>query len=999
MDSVDPIPLFSNASASTLPRASLTTLIVRDSRSWPSVLLPFVEPLNGTGGESVDRSSATISPDGQHPALLSCWRRIEAQINSERQLPHLGPDSHHRVLGLGLGDLLAQVVPGSNVHFMTSFLPCVFSGHSHNVDIHTLPQRETVTALLTLPIDLLGVTASESEEESESNDNESSRLSDMQDDLDDEGSASAVSTLSSYQRSSQQFSSGSSELVYGSESSSLVPSTSSDTFSEAHLLLPRYPSDCIPVAAFCIATYDEVYGIVASALMQRHTLGIDAPLLSLAFSPDTWKVQLVIGWPSSRTNHDCVDLHIAHAPLTQGEDHGLGVFDVSNFASLHALVNFLVAHAPALATPVANAQELIRSQSPPERPVLRADGAAVGSARLDFRTRIEAWLRGFSSSDLPDTLSQEERPREHAQVNTSGLDLKDLKDERDKILQDIASPDECSVLVFYPEYRQGRRMTSEKSYPAPADVTVFEALVENNVVLHAWPTPDFPDDLSGINMTKMICEDYVYAYKFPESIDSDASVGLSSQNSQAWDDYTHAVAEDDRLRDAAGIPPVRVTAASRLDILRILPEVVRICENAQRDVHPTGSRQNWDALLQLCLQDATNVALPFSHIRSDRSIPFPRNAYCDATHKNPWSFTRQEPLTRPFRENFYGLRWCPPKVSLSTGPAWLRRARAELQETIAEELSSRVNCAGDWMIRQVEEKSLYGGLLINLRVLDSAAEASCDTVAFLSISDVFCVDRADKESVRLIAEFSIIGRYTPNRPSRHSFTWNDAGNARALNATYPSSQEDENMTSSDDYAESYNELPLPLLWLEDSMVHGSFDDAFNQSRYRILSSGRFLAALGIYDLPIFAIATAGSKAHLLCGWATKSAPNPEPCDVLVHIADINCPVWDLQDTNEAIKFCAFLLRLRHLHARRLREAFDACREEFTHAWQCDPTTRRFQWTLQHQQRDALLKDLYVKRKTQEDKSRYWRPRIHEVEELMEALEVPAAAESSVLARV
>ena len=51
---------------------------------------------------------------------------------------------------------------------MTSFLPCVFSGQSHHVDIDALPQRETVTALLTLPIDLLGLTTSESEEESES---------------------------------------------------------------------------------------------------------------------------------------------------------------------------------------------------------------------------------------------------------------------------------------------------------------------------------------------------------------------------------------------------------------------------------------------------------------------------------------------------------------------------------------------------------------------------------------------------------------------------------------------------------------------------------------------------------------------------------------------------------------------------------------------------------------------------------------------------------------
>ncbi|KAI4293580.1 hypothetical protein K525DRAFT_245037, partial [Schizophyllum commune Loenen D] len=661
---------------------------------------------------------------------------IEAQIISERQLPHLGPDSHHRALGLGLGDALAQVVPGSNIHFTTSFLPCVFFGQSHHVDIDALPQRETVTALLTLPIDLLGLTASGSEEEeSESNGNGSNRLSDTQVDLDDEESASDPTRLSASLRSSHHFSSGSSAPISDDGSSSLVASTSmefaSDSFSEAHLLLPRYPSDCVPVAVFCIATHDELYGIVASALMRRHTLGIDTPLLSLSFSPEAWKVQLVIGWPSTRTDHDCVDLHIAHAPLTQGEDHSLGVFDVSSFASLRTLFNFLVALAPALATPMADAQEMIRSQSLPERLMRRADGAAVGSVHHDFQARIEAWLRGFSSSDVPDSLSQEE--------STSGLDLKDLKDERERILQDIASPDEYSVLLYvrplfirscatedefgikflsrapsrakrfisteiarrvllpspkvlghpiagagvplelltfvcdpdhvwsqyllwpvtrhtcpraavHPHPHADARpaaMTSERliqlTVPSPTSRvesvlvlttsesaslpamklggrlvarlflvkdletstarnslesrdrrvnwlsygiackkrpsiryyaplgsnqgTLWEAigtgqaaiqtgtyhhflmvLLESNAVVHPWPTPDFPDDLSGIDMAKTICQDYVYAYKFPESTNGDGLDAFSAKASQAWGDYADAVAEDDTPR-------------------------------------------------------------------------------------------------------------------------------------------------------------------------------------------------------------------------------------------------------------------------------------------------------------------------------------------------------------------------------------------------------------------------------------------------------------------
>ena len=67
----------------------------------------------------------------------------------------------------------------------------------------------------------------------------------------------------------------------------------------------------------------------------------------------------------------------------------------------------------------------------------------------------------------------------------------------------------------------------DENYPAPADVKVFDVLLENNAVVHPWPTPDFPDGLSGIDMTKTICEDYVYAYKFPESTNGDGLDALS----------------------------------------------------------------------------------------------------------------------------------------------------------------------------------------------------------------------------------------------------------------------------------------------------------------------------------------------------------------------------------------------------------------------------------------------------------------------------------------
>ncbi|KAL1741827.1 hypothetical protein HDZ31DRAFT_66537 [Schizophyllum fasciatum] len=46
--------------------------------------------------------------------------------------------------------------------------------------------------------------------------------------------------------------------------------------------------------------------------------------------------------------------------------------------------------------------------------------------------------------------------------------------------------------------------------------------------------------------------------------------------------------------------------------------------------------------------------------------------------------------------------------------------------------------------------------------------ASCDTVAFLSIPDIFDIDVADHEKIQKVADFGLIGPYLPGRPLRYS---------------------------------------------------------------------------------------------------------------------------------------------------------------------------------------------------------------------------------------
>ena len=84
MDNVDPLPLFRNASASKLPRATLTTLIVRDWKSWPSVLLPFVEPLNGSRGKSAGRVRVRY-------CSLFALLRSYSRAHSSRQMISIPP--------------------------------------------------------------------------------------------------------------------------------------------------------------------------------------------------------------------------------------------------------------------------------------------------------------------------------------------------------------------------------------------------------------------------------------------------------------------------------------------------------------------------------------------------------------------------------------------------------------------------------------------------------------------------------------------------------------------------------------------------------------------------------------------------------------------------------------------------------------------------------------------------------------------------------------------
>ena len=72
---------------------------------------------------------------------------------------------------------------------------------------------------------------------------------------------------------------------------------------------------------------------------------------------------------------------------------------------------------------------------------------------------------------------------------------------------------------------------------------------------------------------------------------------------------------------------------------------------------------------------------------------------------------------------------------------------------------------------------------------------------------------------------------------------------------------------------------MPVLYREYKRRRVHPLQGANQARIYLTSESHYYAALEMYDVPVFALATVGGKGRLLCGWAEKvSPPNPKNPD-------------------------------------------------------------------------------------------------------------------------
>ena len=99
----------------------------------------------------------------------------------------------------------------------------------------------------------------------------------------------------------------------------LMPGDELHPFSHAHLLLPQRPHESIPFPIVCVASHNEIYELLSSALFQRRVFGVEDPVLGFTFDPLGYQIQVVIAWLSQCVvdGHSCVsNIPILHCSLS-----------------------------------------------------------------------------------------------------------------------------------------------------------------------------------------------------------------------------------------------------------------------------------------------------------------------------------------------------------------------------------------------------------------------------------------------------------------------------------------------------------------------------------------------------------------------------------------------------------------------------------------------------------------------------------------------------------
>lgn len=124
-----------------------------------------------------------------------------------------------------------------------------------------------------------------------------------EDDMDEDGTSSRSSTSRSSRNSHDSDRLSDNRRTAHTELTSNDTTVLEDILTQTRLLVPAR-TGIIDLALLCVASPANVFHVMSSALMQRHALGVDQPLVTLVYDNYSTVMQLLVGWVALRHCED-----------------------------------------------------------------------------------------------------------------------------------------------------------------------------------------------------------------------------------------------------------------------------------------------------------------------------------------------------------------------------------------------------------------------------------------------------------------------------------------------------------------------------------------------------------------------------------------------------------------------------------------------------------------------------------------------------------------------
>ncbi|KAI5896459.1 uncharacterized protein SCHCODRAFT_02191674 [Schizophyllum commune H4-8] len=762
---------------------------------------------------------------------------------------------------------------------------------------------------------------------------------------------------------------------------------------------------------------------MASALMQRRALRMNQPLLGLTFSPGQWTINALYGWFTPALDHDCVQLKVAHAPLDSRPNRHLGVLDISDMSSARLLAYALSSSAEEFVSGLVDVQARVLSIRQtlmhPRYPTWRldlmrwhdTDPENLQGARESIRKWSEQCSGRSSVSPTCPTppiahVSEDER------LLLRGLSLEHL-------VWQLSQCDEYLV-----EHLQLAQENSDSQRRESMRLRAHEILVENKVQFRVWPLHSVPQDPQVTRMFHGILDDLVWPSVAYGSSDENRTLELTTREKHILAQFEQEMDYERSMRATLSLPGlIHPYGHFCSSITRLVHCVQSICERARHVNDVSCARAPWLSLVLALCGDEQSTAPDVWHIRSCPGIPLARDVYLDSAATA--DFPDREDIADAHADiaaaRRTGCNWATKKENLLLGcppDAWLEDHADKISKVVLSTCIRRQKKTYAWGGRAGREQSCH----VHARVLNDPHLGACDTIAFVSVAGVFGVPAtADPSILQKIADFRIIGpQLRPRNPGPCLEEEDEDVDAEArlphildevrrrlginpdpgssVSSPSPSAAElfpssttrslhdphDASVDPSKEICLSniHDTLELPIISFDDRAFHGSLTRAYDCARLRLQSMTRFYAIIGIYDLPVFALVSSGRTGILLCAWGSKPSETTEHTDVITNIADTNCPRWDIGDPSQALRFHAFISRLREVHTPKVLEAFEGRRQEFVQAWKADPDAPRFRWTMKHQQEEPIVQALPARLEAEQEELLEWQERVDLIEALI-----------------